>query len=174
MSSALPLVTLGLALAEVDHLVREDAGPNRGERIDRYNANTDPPVPPGSPYCAAGVQYVADVAAKALDVYNPLDAVRLEAYVQSYHDWAKEGGLFVPVPRRGDLVLFSFGGLRFDHIGIVARDLDRLGRFQSVEANTSPGVGLSDRERQREGDGWYRKERRIEGGYPVRFVRWVP
>lgn len=171
--SRLELVTLGLALAEVDHGVGEEAGPNRGERIDRYLRNCDPPIAFAAPYCAAAMQYCSDVAADALGVYNPLDQVRLEAYVQSYHDWATSRGLLVPVGSCGDLVLFSFGGTRFDHMGILLDGVSRNGAFVSVEANTSPGVGESRLEREREGEGWYRKRRKVGGGYDVAFIRWT-
>lgn len=171
--SALSLVTLGIALGDVDHGVIEEGGPNAGPRVRAYLKHCDPPINVAAPWCAAFVQYVSDCAADALDVSNPLDDVKLEAYVQSYHDWANAGGKIVDVAQAqaGDLILYSFGGKRFDHIGIVLRPLSG-GKVAAVEGNTSPGVGASAEERERDGDGVYVKVRTI-GRQAIEIVRWA-
>lgn len=164
----LGLVTLGVALGEVDHEVREVGGNNRGPRIAHYLRSLDPPINDAAPWCAAMISYVSDVAAQALGVPNPLDGVRHEAYVQSFHDWASAQGLIVQPSEAepGDLVLFDFRGIRWDHIGIVLTPPDESGGFRSVEGNTG------DRS-QRDGDGVFVKGRRIDS-YPTAFVRWAP
>jgi hypothetical protein len=171
--SALPLVTLGIALGDVDHGVIEEGGPNAGPRVRAYLRHCDPPLNVAAPWCAAFVQYVSDVAAEALDIYNPLNGVKLEAYVQSYHEWAKAHARIVDVAQAqsGDLILYSFGGKRWDHVGIVLRALSG-GKIAAVEGNTSPGVGASAVEREREGDGVYIKVRTI-GRQDIEIVRWA-
>lgn len=157
-------VALGVAVCDADHKVREEGGNNRGARIRAYLDNADIGVP--APWCAAFVQYCADVAARSLGVLNPLDDVKLEAYVQSYADHFRNGNVVTPeLARPGDLVFFSFGGERWDHIGFVAqRPID--GTFWSVEGNTSDAS-------QRDGDGVVLKPRTLTTGRrePM-FVRW--
>lgn len=161
-------VVLGVALAEVDHGVREEGGNNTGPRIRQYLANTTPPIHVAAPWCAAFVQYVADVACRLLDVPNPLDSVKLEAYVQSYYNWAVEHSALVgpEEAQAGDLVLYDFRGKRWDHIGILLSPVD-MDAFRTVEGNTSDSS-------QRDGDAAAIKGRRTDADYPVCFVRWAP
>lgn len=166
--SGLQLVTLGVALADADHKVREEGGNNRGARIQDYLRNTEPPINVAAPWCAAAVQYWADVAARHLGVDNPLDAIRHEALVQSYHDALAPQGLVNPdMVEPGDLALFRFpnGPDRWNHIGMVVQRPNDSGIFWSVEGNT----GDVD---QRDGDGVYVKPREVDPGYPVCFLRW--
>lgn len=167
----LALVTLGVAIGEVDHHVREEGGENRGPRVRQYLANCDPPINVAAPWCAAFTQYCSDAAAKLLAVPNPLDAVVLEAYVESYREFAEQNGLFVADPLPGDLVIFSFGRKRCDHIGIVLGEKSAAGWFRTIEGNTSPGVGATSAEKEREGDGVFQKLRDASK-QPTRFIRW--
>src|SRR5690554_3172510 len=108
-TSGLALVTLGVALADADHKVREVGGNNRGPRITQYLRGVEPPIHVDAPWCAAAVQYWSDVAARGLGVKNPLDAVRHEALVQSYYDHLKDRGeVAVDLVEPGDLCLFQF------------------------------------------------------------------
>lgn len=160
------LVTLGVALAEADHKVREEGGNNRGERIREYLTNAGIAVP--APWCAAFIQYCSDVAARHLGVSNPLDAVQHEALVQSYYDALAPQGLVDPdMVEPGDLAIFQFpnGPDRWNHISIVSQPPNEDGIFWSCEGNT----GDVD---QRDGDGVYVKPREVEPGYPVAFLRW--
>lgn len=162
--------TLGFAICEVSHEVSEQGGSNRGPRVDEYLQNTSPPINIAAPWCAAFIQFCSDTVCRMLPgAENPLDAVKLEAYVQSYYDWASERGLLVAPEdtQPGDLALFSFGGERFDHIGFVLGPLNPDGSFATIEGNTG------DRS-QRNGDGVFRKIRSTEAAYGVRFVRWSP
>ena len=156
-------VTLGVALAEADHHVREEGGNNKGPRIRQYLDNAGIAVP--APWCAAFVQYCSDVAARGLGIPNPLDAVRLEAYVQSYADEFAHAVVDPWSARPGDLVCFSFGGERWDHIGVVVQV--SVGQtFWSVEGNTSV-------DNDRDGDGVAVKPRTLTTGErePL-FLRW--
>lgn len=166
--TGLELVALGFAAAEADHAVREAGGPNTGPRIRKYLANVDPPINVAAPWCAAFVQYCADRAAALAGAPNPLDAVKLEAYVQSYHEWAKKAGAIVPPEKAepGDLVLYDFHGTRWDHIGILVVRPDADSWFRAIEGNTNEAGS-------RDGDGVFFKLRRLNNGYPVEFVRWA-
>lgn len=161
-------VTLGVALAEADHKVREEGGNNRGKRVTEYLRGMDPPINVAAPWCAAFVQYCSDVAARNLGVPNPLDAVLHEALVQSYHDaLAPQALVHQDMVRPGDLCLFRFpsGPARWNHIGFVVQAPNEDGIFFSAEGNT----GDVD---QRDGDGVYVKPRQIDAGFPVCFLRW--
>lgn len=158
-------VTLGVALAEADHKVREEGGNNKGPRIRQYLEGTDPPITIAAPWCAAFVQYCSDVAARGLGMRNPLDDVRHEALVQSYFDHFQDRAIPAGRVRPGDLVLFRFPGPpRWNHIGIVAQPPNADGIIWSVEGNT----GDVD---QRDGDGVYLKPRKV-GASPITFLRW--
>ncbi len=164
----LPLraVALGVGCCDADHRVREEGGNNRGERVRQYLANIDPPINAAAPWCAASVQYWSDVAARVLGILNPLDDVRLEAYVQDYYDTFAHQEVLPEDVEPGDLVLFSFGGERWDHMGLVAQ-APRPGTttFFSLEGNTSD-------ESQRDGDAVVVKPRNLNAGYRVCFLTW--
>lgn len=162
----LALVALGAALMDADHRVREEGGNNRGPRIRQYLANADPPINVAAPWCAAFVQYCTDVAARGRGKRNPLDEVRREAYVQDYWEWGAPDRIVSPhLAQAGDLVLFSFGGERWDHIGIVSQPPGDGTTFWSVEGNTGD-------ENQRDGDVVAHKPRQLDSGYAVQFMRW--
>lgn len=160
----LPSAALGFALAELDHAVRED-GWNDGPRVRQYLTNVSPPINVTAPWCAAFVQYCSDMPARQVGVANPLDEVKLEALVQSYVNWAREGSRIVDTPAPGDLAAFRFGGSdRWNHIGFVIHPPDPDGVLWTVEGNT----GGAD---QREGEGVWRKARRLLK-QPTCFIRW--
>ena len=153
------LVSLGVALAHADFKIREEGGNNRGPMIRKYLASLDPPMAEGAPWCAAFAAYCSDVAARALGIANPLDAVKLEALVQSYYDYFRLDVIGPAVkPEPGDLVLFKFGkdgkpSETWNHIGIIAQaPKPGLTIAWVVEGNT----GDID---QRDGDGVYLKPR---------------
>lgn len=64
------------------------------------------------------------------------------ALVQSWADWAKRLGLWIPVggvANRGDVVIYNWPDVRgiFDHIGIVSSFTPGSSSFRSSEGNTS-------------------------------------
>lgn len=163
--SALQITTLGFAGGDADHKVREEGGNNKGPRIREYLSNIDPPINVAAPWCAAAIQYWSDAAARLLGVANPLDEIKLEAYVQSYHDHFAPGAVVGPGDASlGDLVLFNFGGDRWNHIGLLAQ-LPVGSTFWTVEGNTSE-------ENQRDGDVVTTKPRKLDA-YDVEFIRWA-
>ncbi len=171
-------LTLGVALCEADMDVKETRGNNAGDRIMEHLANVDPPIHSAVPWCAAAVQGWSDVAAEGVGIPNPLDAVRQEALVQSYHEWAVENTMIVEAEdvERGDLVLYQFGSnaLRWNHIGLVVVPPNASGRFRAVEGNTPLEDAPEDEQRdsRTKVDGVAVKDRRTDR-YPVEFVRWV-
>lgn len=160
----LQLAALGFALAEVDHGVGEVGGNNTGERVREYLSGAG--ITSAAPWCAAFVDYCADFVTTELRVANPLSDVQLEAYVQNYADTL---GHMVVGPQdatEGALVLYSFGGERWDHIGIVLNPPNAEGFFRAVEGNTSD-------ESERDGDAVAIKRRTLGSGTrePM-FLQW--
>lgn len=149
------VVALGFALAEVDHGVGEEGGNNEGERIRQYLAGAG--ISMAAPWCAAFVDYCFDSVSRMLRTTNPLDPVKLEAYVQNYADTLDAAKVDPSVAQPGDLVLYSFGGQRWDHIGIVLETPNSDGHFKAVEGNTSD-------ENQRDGDAVAIKRRTLGTG----------
>lgn len=163
----LQIAALGVAIGEEWNEVREVGGNNTGPKIMEYLANIDPPINTAAPWCAAFVQAVTDYAASKLGMSNPLDGVRLEAYVQSYYDWAAPRRLVRPEDvQSGDLVLFDFRGIRWDHIGFVLQPPRDGTTFRTIEGNTSD-------ESQRDGDAVAIKLRSVSARYPTAFIRWA-
>lgn len=171
---------LAVAIGEAANDVREEGGENRGEKVREYLSNSGIEI--AAPWCAAFVQWCADSAAGYLGVRNPLDDVNREALVLDYAILGDERAWIVEPfeARAGDLVLFEFGDAgRWNHIGFLEERLQyvvqgerRVYRsFRTVEGNTSPGVGSTSSEREREGDGVFRKVRKI-ANRPTLFLSW--
>lgn len=160
----LELIALGCMLRDAKLGMGEEGGNNRGPFVRMLLSELDPPLAEGAPWCAAEVQSAFDTAAHQLGVSNPLDAVRREAYVQDYWELLQATAVPVELVRRGFLVLFSFGGERWDHIGMVVRP-PQVGSslFTSVEGNTSA-------ENQRDGDAVAVRTRHLDRGYRVTFL----
>lgn len=158
-------MTLGCAGMDARWKVHERTA-NAGPEVTEYLRNAGINV--AAPWCAAAVQFWSDTAAGLLAVKNPLDDVKLEAYVQSYFQWADESHALVKESQAlpGDLVLYSFGKKRWDHIGLLL-DTPVDGSFRAIEGNTNAAGG-------REGDGVLVRLRGTKKGYPVQFVRWTP
>ncbi len=160
-------VTLGVLAGEVDHGVREEGGNNLGPRMTAYRENADPPIGIAVPWCALLVQYASDVAAKVLEITNPLDAVRQEALVLSYFEELQDQEVTRSAVEPGDLALFKFGssGRAWDHIGVVAVPPAAGSEFfRTIEGNTSD-------DSERDGDAVAFKTRRLDR-YPVIFLTW--
>lgn len=178
---------LAVLIGEAASRVHEQGGDNRGARVRQYLANVGIGVP--AAWCAAAIQWAADHGAWYLGVDDPLDWVEQEALVESYAmEGERRGWVVLPwEARAGDLVLFMFPEpgadeepKRWNHCGLledaqlqyVMQNERRVYHsFRTVEGNTSPGVGLTPTERDREGDGVYRKVRKFVPGRTL-FLRW--
>lgn len=124
-----------LAREELRRDVREDVGPNEdsGGRIAEYwSAINDPrsaQVGLGDSWCAAFVSWVFERAGAPLGEGY--------AYVPYLKAWLEGEGLWRGrdyEPSAGDIIIYSEGGVRPDHVGIVIYDGPML---QTVEGNLS-------------------------------------
>lgn len=167
------LVALGIACAEADHDVREVGGNNRGPRVREYLASVG--FAEGAAWCAALGFYCWKLAAEeVLGVPNPLEVVPHRALVQSYYETLAGYAVDPYDARPGSLVLMKFGSnpRDYDHFGMLRRPIPQ-GTFGclTVEGNTGPGIGSTDAERQREGDGVYLRTRGLDEGLkPLLFL----
>ena len=142
---------------------------NRGPLIDKWNRDAGAPI--GSYWCCSFVHCM--FKAVGFDLWGG-------ASVQQVRQGAKQRGLIVKRPFRGDLACFDFNeGDRYgpfgDHIGFVARVLALRwtdGRFTgwitTLEANTSKQNDLTGS--QSNGGGVYRRRRWLRG-ISAEFVR---
>lgn len=92
----------------------------------------------GVPWCAISDSYMAYFSG------NPLPAIRTTkgyAYVPDIQAYAQRTGQYKTrssgyTPKAGDRILFSFGGSRADHVGVVKAYLGG-GRVLTIEGNTN-------------------------------------
>ncbi len=158
---------LDTALAYVGTVER--GGNNRGPRVERFLASVG--LGPGQPWCAAFVSYVLDAAG----VRAPLDGRRrvirsglAARFITARSIRASEALRGVkPVPP-GAVVIWSRGNGPFGHAGFAMAWDGASG--ETVEGNTSSGLAGS----QRDGDGVWRRERRITPGSYFRIVSFTP
>lgn len=176
----LQLHAVGTALGDVHWKVG-----GTGEHIGVYErARNDGPrirlmleaagIDVAAPWCAAACYLWISDACAELGQPNPLEAVPLKALVQSYVNWARENELLIGAPERrpGDLVCFSFGGERYDHIGL----LHTADPLRVVEGNTFLDDGDDDAPGQRgerEGYEVEVKDRRLGYARRTLFIRWT-
>lgn len=156
-------LALGAGLVEYRMRVRE-IRPNWSPRIEMYLKNAG--ISARAPWCASFQQFITDRAAAAHRLHNPLDDVKLEAYVPSYVEWAHKTDRIVSPEQAGvgDLVAFNFHGERFDHIGMMYGKVDAHGQFRTLEGNTNVKGA-------REGDAVLPKWRN-HNDYTCAFICW--
>lgn len=172
---------VGIAVADVhwqttdgEHVGVYEIATNHSDRIEEMLANADIYTP--AAWCAAAVYTWCSEACEMLGMPNPLEDVELKALVQSYVEWAIDAGCLIGRGDRmvGDLACFSFGGTRYDHMGLV----HTVEPFQTVEANTHVDDGDDDlptfQPSPREG---YEVEvvtgRKMQYARPTKFIRWA-
>jgi hypothetical protein len=142
-----PLVTAVLRHAAAQVGVRE-CGRNRGERVEEYQLAAG--AHPGDPWCAAFVSWCFALASQELGIPCP---VHLTA--RALDLWRKSPALLrTSWPTAGSIFVQDHGA-GLGHCGLVESVTDRDLVFVSIEGNTGPGGG-------REGDGVYRRTRRLE------------
>ena len=143
-----PLAARVLELAAAEVGVREEGGRNCGPRVEQYLAAVG--LPAGNPWCAAFVYYVLDKAARELNMRTGCPRTGKVARMwRRATIWRSQrpapGMVFIHLEKPEDPE--SIG-----HCGIVT---DVAGtHILSIEGNTN-------QEGSREGDGVYRKQRRI-------------
>lgn len=163
-----PIATKALELAIANIGVTE-VGVNRGAAVEAYQASCKPPIPAGSPWCAAVVRFRMKQAATALGTtYDP--TFPRSGYTPDWANWAKENGCWISVVDAkdsvanktgrvlpGDLVLFYIKPLgRIGHIGVI-QSVHSWGCW-TIEGNTSPEPSDAYAV-ERDGDGYFRKKR---------------
>jgi len=158
-------IALRAAKEALDNIGVQEVGNNAGKAVETYQKACIPPVPPGSPWCAAFVVYRLRNAGHDLALEIPADFPR-SAYCPDFGTWARRTKNWLPASeakadytkvRIGDLCCFWFAPLnRLAHIGIVT-GVFPWGVY-TVEGNTSPEAEYEDRV-ERDGDGVFRKVR---------------
>lgn len=162
MSRAIALLAASKAVANVGTL---EEGDNRGKAVEAYQASCKPPIPPGSPWCAAFVRFRMKSAATELGITYDATFPR-SGYTPDWSAWGKKNSKWVSASdakanptkvRVGDCALFYFSQLgRIGHIGIVVEVHDW--GVWTVEGNTSPEPS-DDTCVERDGDGVFKKKR---------------
>lgn len=162
MNRVIALLSAKKALANVGTL---EVGDNRGKAVETYQASCKPPIPPGSPWCAAFVRFRQKDAATELNTTYDATFPR-SGYTPDWSNWGKANGKWVSVSaakedstlvRVGDCALFYFSQLgRIGHIGIVVEVHDW--GVWTVEGNTSPEPS-DETCVERDGDGVFKKKR---------------
>lgn len=158
---------LDTALAYVGTVER--GGNNRGARVERFLRSVG--LGPGNPWCAAYVSYVLDAAG----VRAPLDGRRrmirsglAARFITARSIRASEALRGVKRVPPGAVVVWRKGNGPFGHAGFAVAWDGASG--ETVEGNTSPGRAGS----QRDGDGVWRRQRRITPGRYLRIVSFTP
>jgi hypothetical protein len=143
-----PLLTAVLRVAAAQVGVRE-VGRNRGERVEEYQATAG--ARPGDPWCAAFVSYCFVLAAAALDLPSPVKAT-----ARALDLWRKAPpALRSSWPTPGSIFVVDHGA-GLGHCGLVESFTEGDLVIVTIEGNTGPKGG-------REGDGVYRRSRRLDG-----------
>lgn len=159
----LPLHLAALEFAR-DMIGVKESSPNWGPEIQRFLRAARVVSP--APWCAAFVNWAAEQAASLLGVPSPLEEVKLQAYVPSYYQWAKEKNKLTKWPDvgPGDLFVIYYASMnRFGHIGFVDYADANAGTFKTIEGNTDAAGG-------REGNA---VASRIRRNTPmVEYIRW--
>jgi hypothetical protein len=163
-----PIATLAVQLS-ISNAGVQETGENRGKAVEAYQSSCVPPLPPGSPWCAAVVRFRYKQAATQLATTYDKTFPRT-GWTPDYSAWAKRTGTWITkksldvvgtdtykAVMPGDLVCFYMKSLgRIAHIGLVT-NVYSWGVI-TMEGNTSPEPS-DELSVERDGDGYYRKER---------------
>lgn len=138
---------------------------NWGPEVQAFLFAANIKVP--APWCAGFVNWCAEEAAYDKQTTSTLEDVPLQAYVQSYADWAEIQDRFITKFEAGpgDLFILYYTSLgRYGHIGFVIEVNEEEGWFTTVEGNTND-------EASREGFKVATRRRAITDR--VKFIRWA-
>ena len=95
----------------------------------------------GVPWCVQALAYWFDQAGERMAFFGGGKTASCSILLR----WYKEQGLTVPVEdvRVGDIVLLNFNGKgTADHCGLVVEARGRNAYLQTIEGNTTPGIGM--------------------------------
>ena len=172
------------AVAEAERQVGvcEVGGQNRGPEVEGYLRAVG--LGPGFAWCAAFVRFCLEAGERESMLGGSSLLIPAgfpdTGWADSYRAWAQRNDLWIPSgascdvaesdAQRGDLACFWFEAKgRVAHVGLVAR-WRTVYQMETVEGNTGPTGALGEVER--EGDGVYRKLRRVSDmGCGGGFVR---
>lgn len=147
---------------------RETHGKNRSPVIDSILKRVSSSM--GNPYCAAAIWCALDDACKELSLTNP---VKPTASSQSLFTSAPSQYQKQEHGKKSDgFILRSRNDPSRGHAGLLRDNQTNLKTFPTIEANTNA-------EGSRDGDGWYKKTRSVDGdasksfrGF-VDFAQWI-
>lgn len=130
--------------------VREKGGDNRGEWVDRFNRALNESI--GHAWCASFVAFCIRAVERERGATSPL---RLSEHVMTL--WRDNAAHRVAAGghRVGDIAVWQKQGTGMGHCGIVV-ECPGGQQFVTVEGNTSDSSAV-----EREGDGVFRKRRRL-------------
>ena len=111
--------------------VRE-VGNNRGKMVEKFQRSVN--LKPGSPWCAAFVRYVLDIAK---NTYIKIRSGLAQAYRTKHSIKAKDVAKGYKTIGRGWLAIWKHGDTHRGHIGIVKNWLRNVGII--IEGNTRKG-----------------------------------
>lgn len=138
---------------------------NWGEQIKEFlfAANLSEPAP----WCAAFINWCAEQGAYDHGAVSSLEQVPLQAYVQSYADWATENDSYLTPAEAGpgDIFILYYDSLqRYAHIGFVKEVNEQEGWFTTIEGNTNDNASR---------EGFKVASRRRNLTQNTKFIRWV-
>lgn len=144
----LPLTERALHIAAA-RIGEREIRRNSSPWIDRFLSAVG--LNPGYAWCASFVYWSLIAAGWPAD---KLPQRRKAAGVVNWARWAEQNGLLTDEPRRGDLMFWVNPDGVTGHIGFITSAVGIT--LKTIEGNT-------DGDGSREGDGVYRKSRRLEG-----------
>ncbi len=136
---------------------------NRSELIDYWNCRLG--LPPGSNYCASFVSFVLDSARVS---YPKVRSGRAQQYItsKSIPSSRVAGGKAIPA---GYLAVWKRGNSEMGHVEIVREEWSGYSGL-TIGANTTPDQSGD----QRQGNGVYKKTRRIDHTAFFRLSHFTP
>jgi len=135
----LPFELVALLCAKDTVGLREQAG-NRGPAIEVIQRAANVSI--GAPWCAAFVNWCAEYASVVKNERSPLESVEFQAYVPSYHKWAKDNGLTIPFEEvyPGSIFLkWNLDKRRWGHMGFIEYHINDgvVRQIKTVEGNSN-------------------------------------
>lgn len=135
--------------------IKEDGPDNHGPMVEVLQCCVG--LPQGQPWCVSFVQSCVSYVEAKKGILSPLPA-----YESVLELWYKGHNICsVSKPQPGDIILWQMGDTPHGHCGIIiSLDVDH---YRTIEGNTS-----ELREIDRNGDGVYRKLRKMGGSVTFR------
>jgi hypothetical protein len=159
---------VGLAKCFAGSNIREHGGPNKGEFVEWFQTAVDGKAS-GEPWCLGFVQRCLQIvdAQMAEAGEHGKTCLRQTEWTIGLYQQAPSGSE-LDNPESGCIVVWEHSengkATGKGHVGIVV-GVNPDGTFQTVEGNTSAGVGI-----QREGDGVYLRTRKRDSAGDMRIL----